>query len=264
LSAVADVGYIAIIVAGFGAYWWRTMRAMHGRVRTELAPDAEIALHVADHEAGTRQQWPSSLHVLYGLLQDDGVIAAIRDTGGDPDALEDRVLAAFARPVAASGQPREDRGDPTPAFFEHAQIIRQITVEIAQRHARRVTCGDLWAALAGTWAGALIDEAALDRGGVLFRLCHGDDPPLPIADALDVIVIVRNDDYTTQQFVCEVLGEVFELPPARAIEVMLATHQAGRGVIGRFATAAARAKITEARARAKRHGYPLWIGVEPA
>ncbi|HMG54784.1 MAG TPA: hypothetical protein VK601_14905, partial [Kofleriaceae bacterium] len=93
---MADVGYIAIVVAGFGAYWWRHLRQQPRTAASELfEPDAEVALHVAVHEATQRQQALSSLHVLYGLLQDEAVTAAIATAGGEPDAVEDRVLAAL-------------------------------------------------------------------------------------------------------------------------------------------------------------------------
>jgi ATP-dependent Clp protease adapter protein ClpS len=45
---------------------------------------------------------------------------------------------------------------------------------------------------------------------------------------------------------------------------MLATHTAGRAVIGRFPAADARDKIVQARALARAQAFPLWIGVEPA
>ena len=42
---MADVGYIAIIVAGFGAYWWRHLRSRPRESASELfTPDAEVAL----------------------------------------------------------------------------------------------------------------------------------------------------------------------------------------------------------------------------
>ena len=68
---LADVGYIAIVVAGLGAYWWRHLRARPREAASELfTPDAEVALHVAIHEATSRRQRLSSIHVLYGLLQE--------------------------------------------------------------------------------------------------------------------------------------------------------------------------------------------------
>ena len=76
-------------------------------------------------------------------------------------------------------------------------------------------------------------------------------------------VVLRNDDYTTQQFVCRVLEEVFELDEAAAHTRMLQTHTQGRAVVGRFRPDEARAKIEDVRGRAKAAGFPLWIGVEP-
>ena len=74
---------------------------------------------------------------------------------------------------------------------------------------------------------------------------------------------MRNDHYTTQEFVCGVLRDVFALPEADASAIMMTTHTTGRAVIGRFPAAAARTKIGEVRARARAHAFPLWIGVEP-
>jgi ATP-dependent Clp protease adaptor protein ClpS len=249
---VADVGYLAIIVAGFGAYWWRHLRprAHDPTTRDLFLPDAEIALHVAIHEASTRRQDLSSLHVLYGLLQDEAVIAAIVTAGGDPDALEDRVLAALAAP------PERD---------DHGGGLAGRAAMVARHGGRRASCTDLWATLAGSSAARLIDDSKLDRGATLFALFHGGRAPeIALPDARDVLVVVRNDHYTTQQFVCEVLRDVFDVPDAQATEIMLATHTTGRAVIGRLTAADARDRIARARALAQAHAFPLWIGIEPA
>lgn len=248
---MADVGYIAIVVAGLGAYWWRHLRPrVHSARPSEMfLPDAEIALHVAVHEATSRRQELSSLHLLYGLLQDEAVTAAIVTAGGDPDALEDRVLAALAAPP-----PDDDRGN----------LLAGRAAMIASHGGRRASCTDLWATLAGSRAAHLIDDSKLDRGGTLFALFHGGRAPdLGFPDARDVLVVLRNDHYTTQEFVCTVLRDVFAIPDAQATEIMLATHTTGRAVIGRFTAPAARDKITQARALASAQAFPLWIGVEP-
>ena len=44
---------------------------------------------------------------------------------------------------------------------------------------------------------------------------------------------------------------------------MMQTHTEGRAIVGRYRPAEARAKIEEARGRARAGGFPLWIGVEP-
>jgi ATP-dependent Clp protease adaptor protein ClpS len=251
---VADVGYLAIVVAGFGAFWWRHMRPARTRaeLREHYAPDAEIALHVAVHEASTRRQELSSLHVLYGLLQDDTVTAAIALTGSDPEALEDRVLAA----LATLARDDEDSEDGRPVIGRAAAV---------SHHAGRLaTCTDLWAYLGDSRAARLLDDCAVDRGATLFALFHGGrQPEVTLLDARDVFVVLRNDDYTTQEFVCGILRDVFALSEVQASALMLTTHTTGRAVIGRFPASAARAKIGEIRRLAREHAFPLWIGIEP-
>ena len=252
MSAVADVGYLAIVVAGFGAYWWRHLRLRSASPMSELfTPDAEVALHVATHEARQRDQALSSLHVLYGLLQDEAVAAAITTAGGDPAALEDRVLAALAAPV-------DNAHDDANWVVGHAATI-------AHRADRKASCTDLWAFLGDTHAARLVNAAEVDRGATLFALFHGGRfPALPSATDRDVFIVLRNDHYTTQQFVCRVLRDVFAVDDARARALMLETHASGRAVVGRFSAADARAKITAVRELAAAQAFPLWVGVEPA
>jgi ATP-dependent Clp protease adaptor protein ClpS len=252
VSSVADVGYIAIVVAGFGAYWWRHLRPMRSRAahHARFTPDADVVLHVATHEATSRGQELSSLHVLYGLLQDEGVTAAITTAGGSPDALEDRVLAALATPIDA----RED-----------GQGIVGHVAAVAHRAGRQASCTDLWAVLGESHAARLVADAQLDRGAILFALFHGGrEPDVTLADDRDVFIVLRNDHFTTQEFVCSILRDVFDLPGVQAQAIMLATHTTGRAVVGRFTAAAARTKIREVRTLAHAQAFPLWIGVEPA
>ena len=252
MSWVADVGYIAIVVAGFGAYWWRHLRPRPRDITNELfEPDAEVALHVAVHEATSRRQRLSSLHVLYGLLQDETVAAAIVTAGGSPDTLEDRVLAALATPVDNA--------------VDDAQWVVSHAAAVAQRAGRRASCTDLWAFLGDSHAARLVNDTKIDRGATLFALFHGGrEPDITLADERDVFIVLRNDHYTTQQFVCSALRDVFGLGEAQASSIMLATHTAGRAVIGRFTAAEARTKIREVRTLASAQAFPLWIGVEPA
>ena len=249
---MADVGFIAMIVAGLGVSWWRHLRRAPRRLTAGdvLDTDAEVALHVASHEARSRGQDLSSLHILYGLLQVDTVTEAIATSGGDASALEDRVLAALRAPIDTA--------------HDDGEGVLRVAIAVASRGGRKTTCTDLWAYLGDSRAGALIDTA-LDRGAILFALFHGGRAPeVSTSDERDVFVVLRNDHYTTHTFVCEVLRDVFALPDAQAAEITQAAHTTGRAVIGRFSTAAARAKLREVRVRASAHAFPLWVGVEPA
>lgn len=245
--------------AGLGAWWLH--RYQHGPERLRLRgagryeTDAEVALHVALHEGRSRgHAWLSSLHILYGLLQDELVAAAIQRSGGDASALEDRVLAAL------------DAHEVTAESAREAGWILAYAVAASEDAGRAATCTDLWAALSrSSFAGAaLIDAAGTSRVGVLFLLFHGDEPEITDGLTGDVHVVLRNDHYTTREFVCDVLERVFGLPAAEAATRMQTTHDSGRAVIGRYSVRDAREKILEARRLARARGFPLWIGVEPA
>src|SRR5262245_26333321 len=91
----------AIVAAGFGALALRRARPRNApQLESPFDADADVAMHVAGHEARSRGQLLSTTHVLYGLVQDAGIAEAIRRTGGDVDALEDRILAALEREVS--------------------------------------------------------------------------------------------------------------------------------------------------------------------
>jgi ATP-dependent Clp protease adaptor protein ClpS len=214
-----------------------------------LDEDAEIVFHVAWREANTRQQQLSPLHLLYGLLQDDGFVASIARAGGDATAIEHRVLEAL------------DVGDPVRGHDEALDVLTR-AVQVAESHGRRAGCVDLWAYLVHSPAGALVEIAPVRRDALLFLTVHGrPEPALPAGDG-SVDIVLRNDDYTTKQLVVDILREVLGLGDERAIEVMEAVHHHGHGVIGRYPAARAREAVTAARALARHHGSPLWIAIE--
>jgi ATP-dependent Clp protease adaptor protein ClpS len=250
-----DPVYVALVVAGMSLLWWRHLRPARPRAALGSAfePGAEVALHVASHEATTRRQPLTSLHVLYGMLQDEEIVTALRDAKLDPDKLEDRVLASLDE-IPHDGETQDT---------EDAQRVYARAAASAHHAERRASCRDLWAYLGGTEAATLLETAAVDRVAILFALIHGgNDPDATPVGTGDAHVVLRNDDYTTQEFVCEVLASVFGLADAEARDRMLATHHDGRAVIGRYRLELARSKIVEARSLARARGYPLWIGLE--
>jgi ATP-dependent Clp protease adaptor protein ClpS len=88
------------------------------------------------------------------------------------------------------------------------------------------------------------------------------EPSTDLPDRVDVHVVLRNDDYTTKDFVVGILHDVFDLAEPDAVARMEETHNGGRTIVGRLKLAIARDKIASARRRAHDSGFPLWIGVE--
>jgi len=70
-------------------------------------------------------------------------------------------------------------------------------------------------------------------------------------------VVLLNDDFTSMDFVVEVLMELFEHTVDSAINIMLQIHRSGRGVCGVYTYEIAETKILQVEKRAKKNEYPL-------
>lgn len=248
-----------LVLAGAGLGGWAARRSHLAHLRRLAAEGsgfddaADVALHVAIHEARARQHpWLAPVHLLYGLLQDEDVTGAVRSSGGDPDALEDRVLAALDEP------PPMTEAEATERVIGYARGT-------AREAGGRPSCVNLWAGLGfSPQVGALCEAAGVDRLGALFRLFHGE-VPAPVDDARGSLgIVLRNDDFTTKEFVAQLFEQVFGMPAADAIARMELIHAQGKSVLGPLPAREARAKVEDARQRARAAGFPLWIGLEPA
>lgn len=70
-------------------------------------------------------------------------------------------------------------------------------------------------------------------------------------------VILINDDFTTMEFVIEVLKTFFSMGQERATQVMLQIHNEGSAVCGLYPKDIAETKVNQVSAFAKQHGHPL-------
>ncbi len=70
-------------------------------------------------------------------------------------------------------------------------------------------------------------------------------------------VVLLNDDFTSMDFVVEVLMELFDHTVDSAINIMLQIHRSGRGVCGVYTYEIAETKILQVEKRAKKNEYPL-------
>lgn len=75
-------------------------------------------------------------------------------------------------------------------------------------------------------------------------------------------VLIHNDDYTTMDFVVDILTGVFGKSEAEAVQIMLAVHNSGVGVCGIYTVEVAETKVALVHARARKEGFPLRCSME--
>jgi ATP-dependent Clp protease adaptor protein ClpS len=75
-------------------------------------------------------------------------------------------------------------------------------------------------------------------------------------------VLLHNDDYTTMDFVVEVLVRVFRRTEAQATAIMLSVHNQGYGVCGVYTAEVAETKVDLVHRLAKSAGFPLKCSME--
>ena len=77
-------------------------------------------------------------------------------------------------------------------------------------------------------------------------------------------VIMHNDDFTSMEFVVEILMDIFHKDEMEAERLMLMVHEGGRAAVGAYPYDIAVSKVQAAAARAKEQGYPFRMTVEEA
>ena len=77
-------------------------------------------------------------------------------------------------------------------------------------------------------------------------------------------VLLHNDDYTTMEFVINILVEVFHKSAEQAAAIMLAVHENGMGICGVYPHEVAETKVFMVHHLARRAGFPLKSTMEEA
>ncbi len=75
-------------------------------------------------------------------------------------------------------------------------------------------------------------------------------------------VIMHNDDFTTMDFVVEILIDVFHKDNAEAERLMLLVHESGKATVGIYPYDIAVTKVQVSKERAKQAGFPFRLTIE--
>ncbi|MES0445769.1 MAG: ATP-dependent Clp protease adapter ClpS [Desulfobacterales bacterium] len=75
-------------------------------------------------------------------------------------------------------------------------------------------------------------------------------------------VLLHNDDYTTMEFVVEILITVFNKSPEEAVEIMLNVHRKGIGICGVYTFEVSETKVNIVHVLARENGFPLKCTME--
>lgn len=75
-------------------------------------------------------------------------------------------------------------------------------------------------------------------------------------------VLLHNDDYTSMEFVVEVLMGIFHKNAIEAERIMLQIHEQGMGICGVYSFEIAQTKAEQVRRKAKQNEFPLLATIE--
>ncbi len=76
-------------------------------------------------------------------------------------------------------------------------------------------------------------------------------------------VLLHNDDYTTMEFVINVLIEVFRKSLVEAEQLMLTVHKQQKAIVGKYTKEIAEIKVDRTIKKARNVGFPLLCTFEP-
>jgi ATP-dependent Clp protease adaptor protein ClpS len=109
----------------------------------------------------------------------------------------------------------------------------------------------------GSGSGALAMGTEREEGGVAL-----EEAKPKLKEPKHYAVMLHNDDYTTMEFVTEVLLKYFHKSGEEAVQIMLKVHHQGKGVAGIYTYQIAETKVAQVDAHAKEKGFPLKCTVE--
>ncbi len=83
------------------------------------------------------------------------------------------------------------------------------------------------------------------------------DSELEVSKPKKYKVILLNDDYSTMDFVIDILTNIFRKSEAQSTQIMLNIHNKGRDVCGIYTHEIASTKVLQVKSLAREKGFPL-------
>ncbi len=75
-------------------------------------------------------------------------------------------------------------------------------------------------------------------------------------------VLLHNDDYTSMDFVVDVLTGIFHKTSEEAVQIMLQIHEKERAICGVYSFEIAETKAQQVKQKAKQNEFPLLATIE--
>ena len=88
------------------------------------------------------------------------------------------------------------------------------------------------------------------------------DVKLEIQEPQMFRVLLHNDDYTSMDFVVEVLTGIFHKTPEEAVQIMLQIHEKESAICGVYSFEIAQTKAQQVKQSAKQNEFPLLATIE--
>lgn len=89
------------------------------------------------------------------------------------------------------------------------------------------------------------------------KIEHQIDSELSIREPKRYNVFLLNDDYTSMDFVIDILMRIFRKNYSDAYTIMMQVHQKGRGLCGSYPYEIAETKVQQVNSLARESGFPL-------
>jgi ATP-dependent Clp protease adaptor protein ClpS len=93
---------------------------------------------------------------------------------------------------------------------------------------------------------------------------HAVEHELSLAHPKQYNVFLLNDDYTSMDFVVDILMGIFRRDAHSAHAIMIEVHQKGRGLCGVYPYEIAETKVHQVGSLARENGFPLKAIMEEA